>query len=593
MTHLQIEFASPSWRFDQAKAPSEEARSIGNQRESWRRECWLPYQRGQIGARVRVHRFTCGVSAHGGAEPLASDKLELPLDDYLFDSVLDLYAKYGSPGMQAAGKGGQLTGFDRAFLIKTLARIDNLIGRELIAIQAQASILARQENAQFAASVGEHIKKFGFNAGYQSPELQLDKDVLYTKVRDFHRLQLRIARQKVAADERFQKDGGDNATVLRRRARDEYRRLLAEQAEKPMRETQTALNSLCMEIAAVFSPALLILDEVEDDLIEWMTKTEYARSKSDFRRKRSKEVELKYDRKILRALNEMKSALDATKTSLFNPGVESRLLALRGSSSADKFAAGGSHTVVMDFALEKRPGIASTIKDGVVTGLFGLYFTRDALEDYALANRVLGSPSVLRRLLSEVETTLPNSLRRAVLMHHCLELEARLKREKLDAKFYESIWHYFQVVAAGASLLLAVLSIPFGAGAVGVPAALSAFLAVLGIASAVLGVIVMVGSVLKLVGKALDADDDLSRQLLHLGYWDAEALDHLGSMLSSHHEVTKALTTGMLGEMVKLAAAHKLRPVAFALDMQGYLDDMETLSDFDGSESSGSEAARP
>lgn len=579
MTHLLVEYLHPGWRADQLKAPPDDARRLGNAREQWRKEVWVPYAGKKVHRTAHVHRFACGIGAHGGQVPLEVDALELPLDEDLFDSLLDLFATYGWPGLDAAWAARRpLSGFDQAFLARSITCLDELLRRELVAIQGVATRLAMEENAELTRAVAGALAKFRHNTGYNSVELDIDKDALFPKLREYRRLQQRIAGQQKAVDERNRKDGGDAATVEARRQRDAYRRILADLAEAPYQASLTRLQELQDDVAEVFAPALLILDELEDDLEDWLSLADAARTQSAVRRRRSREVELGYDRRMHRMLVGLRDGLDDIRTSLSNPGAESVMFRRTELGDAERLEQGGVTSAALEFALEERPGIAAFVREGVVHGLFGLYFTLEQRRAHSQANRVLGSPRVLRRLLDAVEQDLPGSFRQAVLKHHCLELEARLATARERKAFMDSLWHALEVVAAAASLLLAVLLIPFGAGAVGVPAALAAFLSVLGLATAVLGVVLMAGSVLQLMQRNLEANDELSRALLRLGLLDAEALAELGTMLSNHHALARAATSGMMLELVKLAAAHRLRPVAFALDMEGYLDDVETLT---------------
>jgi hypothetical protein len=579
MTHLLVEYLHPGWRADQIAAPPDDARRLGNAREQWRKDVWQPYAGKKVHRTAHVHSFACGIGAHGGGAPLDVDALELPLDEQLFDSLLDLFATYGWPGLAAAwAQRRPLSGYDQLFLARSMACLDELLRRELVAIQGVATRLAMEENAALTRGVAGALAKFRQNTGYNSVELDINKDALFPKLLECRRLQRRIAGQQKAVDERFRKDGGDAGTVDARRERDAYRRILADLAEAPYQASLTRLQELQEDIAEVFAPALLILDELEDDLEDWLSLADAARTQSAVRRRRSREVELGYDRKMHRMLVGLRDGMGDIRTSLSNPGADSALFRRTELGDAERLALGGVTSAALDFALEQRPGIAAFVRDGVVHGLFGLYFTHEQRQAHSQANRVLGCPRVLRRLLDAVEQDLPGSLRQVVLKHHCLELEARLEASREDKAFMDSLWHALEVVAAAAGLLLAVLSIPFGAGAVGVPAALAAFLTVLGLATAVLGVVLMAGSVLQLMQRKLEADDELSRALLRLGLLDAAALAELGTMLSNHHALARAAGPGMMLELVKLAAAHRLRPVAFALDMEGFLDDVETLT---------------
>lgn len=166
-----------------------------------------------------------------------------------------------------------------------------------------------------------------------------------------------------------------------------------------------------------------------------------------------------------------------------------------------------------------------------------------------------------------------------MLRQYVIALEGRLDQLRDDAAFVDSIWRALELAVALAGLLLAVLSIPFGAGAVAVPAALAATLSAAGLFVAVIGIALLAHSIASLVIADGAAAGELRDTLLDIGRDDTRALLEIGELVSRHTAVHEALTTGLALELAKLVAQHKLRALELALDLDGYLDDIEMLRD--------------
>lgn len=583
MAELVVTFVTPDARPAEDAEPIERSEGLIRARTAWRREVWEPYRQKQIRLTPRSIAFSIGIGSQGGRQAIENDDLEVPLDADLFESLIEIYGTYGSAAFNAAwAQRDSLSYHDQQLLGRSIARLQGQIARELIRIQPDATALALKENAELADAMKKHLDKFRMNAGYGKIELDIsydDKDALYSALRECKALQDRIEPLQGAIKELDRKDGGDRATIARKRERDRYRQLRVRGPLDARDRVIDELEKRQLEIGKLFPPALLILDELEDDLHEVLSTADAGRARKNTSRITSKEIQLKYEAKMHRVLRDICEGLAAIRTSLANPGAETTINAHLSKSELEQVRGGGLHAAVLDYALKKQAGISAFVREGVLYGLFGLYFTAQERVNYTQENRVLGSPRVLRRLLNAVEAEAPNTFRHAVLRQYVLELEGRVSRELDDQAAIDSWWHFAEMLVAAAGLLLAVLLIPFGPGAVAVPAALATFLALAGLAITVSGIVLLAGSVVSLVGQSLDAESELKRKLVSLGRDDLSALLELGGLLSRHHALVRALTSGMLQELVKLAVAHKLRPVAYALDMQGYLDDIRMLSE--------------
>lgn len=550
---------------------------IGSAQRAWLREIWMPYAARAGNSAKRTVAFQTRLPL----EVVLVERHELTLDEKLFGEVIQVHATFGWDGVAAlADTPTPITAFTREMLFATIARVDDLVGNTLLELQREATALARVEIEERGAFIDKALTSFRRNTGYGGMDLDLAverKDELFRLFRECVRVKRRFDAAEAQIKERDRKDGGDVAHRAAVRKREHYRALLVKEPQAKRKATLDALDRLHEQVAAIFAPALLVLDELDDDVFDRLDEKDRGRA-STVHATHSKKVELAYTTRIHRILVELRAALSAIEVSLGNPGIEPTLADHRKRSHRDRTRA-GVQTAVIEMAITREPGVREFVTGGVLQGIYGIHLADRERSAYGLRNRVLGRPQVLRRLLAHVEETAPTSLRHAVLRQYVIALEGRLDQLRDDAAFVDSIWRALELAVALAGLLLAVLSIPFGAGAVAVPAALAATLSAAGLFVAVIGIALLAHSIASLVIADGAAAGELRDTLLDIGRDDTRALLEIGELVSRHTAVHEALTTGLALELAKLVAQHKLRALELALDLDGYLDDIEMLRD--------------
>ena len=540
-------------------------------RRRWEETVWQAYKDGLLQRGTRALRFPVSVFTMDPKEVFLKEDLEIPLDTEFFAQVILLYGTHGLAGIEAMlASLKEHIEHTRTLVRETVKVLETLIARELLSIEAAATTLALAENRTLLAGVNGFLGKFKPDDYHKSQRLSVSqKEILYESLKVAHRLQGKIAALGKSIQERNRKDGGDVQVVRGKRERDHYRKLLAEIYLKPQRQHIAALEAVQEKIGAIFMPALLILNALDDDILNWAAMAG---------RMDSLKAEVKFDAKMYAALAELKEQLELDAISLSNPGVSARLLGHLSLATTDRRHAGGVHDAALDKVLEPLPSVREFIKSAVLQGGIGVYYTLEARTYYSQSNRVLGRPAILARLQERAMAERPCSFTQAVLLHFRLDLERRIEGLEQTDAFYESIWHWIDVCLALAGLLLATLAVPFGPGAIAVPAALTTVLAAASMTTCVLSLIMMARGLLQLFAATDAAGGDIRKQLIELGQLNRAAFIEVGKLVVRRQALFKGATTDLVKQVIELAVAHKLKPVAFALEMQGNLDDMETLA---------------
>jgi hypothetical protein len=592
MTDLIYEFETTDPLAEDLSALLREANTdLFRAKQQWRTSVWEPYQQGLLQKERRTFEFPVDVKTSDEDELFFRDLVEFELDDDLFNSLVALYAQYGWRGFQAFKPiiDKQQTFPRQEMLYATLQRVDDLVANRLIDLQRQATELGHRNCTEQLKWLSNEKQRFILNKSYDKYELKISIDKLnelYPLLNKCRHIQNKIRALDEKIAERNRKDGGDDTTIKSRRERDEYRRKFVKLFQDPKDESIKKLEEIQKRIGELYAPALLILNELDGDLDFVLTtsrklKLPYNSSQIN----KSRKVELTYQDKIYHCLREIHDAVVAVDRSYGNPGIESVVRQYQSLNMRKRYDAGGVHHVVLAKVLEEVPGVASYIENSIRYGVAGLYFTKQQISDYHLVNRVLGKLSIIALLQDSMLDERATSFQRAVLMQYSLDLKRALESQKKREEFYNTLWHALEVATAVAGLLLAVLSIPFGGGAVAVPAAITATLSALSLTTLALGIPLLVNSLLQLIDGVLSTEkklqqkvEELLRQeMLELGQIDPEALLELSVVLYKNHLLLEQASEGILIELIKLAGAHQLKPIAFMIDMEGYLDDMETL----------------
>jgi hypothetical protein len=560
-------------------------------RQRWSVRVWEPY-RAKRGA-LRAVVFESAVVTHDSAEEFSRERFSLETGDKLFDQLLDLYMVCGLRGIYGLTRhvnsaAGGLTYHTRGFINDSVGLLEEMVAGRLLELQGEASESARQQIIEQRLAIKNmrncfekrHAHFYELYVGRLqrtgAPPPVGAKDRLYELFKTCFRLKRSIAKLQEGVDERNRKDGGDAAKVSKARERDEYRRLLADQFLKPQAKLIAEFMAARGEIENIFPAAVFVLEELEEDVLKFLSIPAQAKA-GDLLYRASRDVQLKYDSKIYYFLGELAAELDTVFDSLAREGVEDKIADYLSTDVRQRITElGGLHECIFGFCLSKQPGLGSIIESGITRGVLGVYFKITERRQWSQFNRVLGSLGVVFRLEEDYRDQMPG-LRNAVLTQYRVDLERKLAELEAEENRSRQRWHFVEVIVAVAGLLLAAISIPFGAGAVGVPAGLALTLSVLHTALLLTGLVLMVKSIGELITANMQARAELQARLIEVGQTDAKALRDFAGVAARNHALFDSATTGLALELVKLALAHKLKPVAYALDMQGYFDDVEYL----------------
>ncbi|MBO9707386.1 MAG: hypothetical protein J7521_04145 [Caulobacter sp.] len=531
---------------------------------AWRAGPYADYLHGQALRGVRSLRFSVEVKTQDPAVLFVHDDKEITVDQDLFVGVVVLYGQYGWDGvaaMLACLKGH--TEHTARVVRAAVETLEPAIARTLLAIEVEATNLAQTQAVAQKEYIDEQLKCFQehpdpFWGTHRLRISDADKERLVSGLQEARRRQKTVLSLDPGVKERIAKDGGAPEVVLKRRKQEEYRRLLAEYWEGRQKVELDKLFAAQAQIGAAFSPALAILDDIGDDINDWIGPLSLRSIRNDTIRLRSTKLETTYEQKIYLALVSMREQLDNHIVSLSSPGLSSKLFTALAAPSEDRWKAGGLHQIAIAEAVRLK---------GVL----------EVQQDYYQVNRILGRDAILGQMMSRADTDRPATLHQAVLRQYLLDLDRHLERRRQEDAFYASVWHDVEVATALASLLIAAASIPFGGGAVAVPAALTSLLGLLTVSTCVVSLALLAHSLVKLVGDNAQAGGEVVEQLIRTGVLNPKAMAEVGRLIVRKQALFKALSVGLVKDAALLALGHKLKPLAFALDMQGHLDDMETL----------------
>lgn len=525
----------------------------------WRDGPYARYKENQPG--IRILRFSIEVKTHDPAIVFLRDDIELTVDQDLFAGLVVLYGQYGWDGIKAMlACLKNHTGYTAGVVHEAVKMLEVLIVRTLLSIETEATSIARTQASKQRAYVDSQMQRFKKDDYWKSWRLQMGdaKEILVKALQEARRQQKAVYALDARVKERIAKDGRTPDVVLARRKRDNYRRLLANYWESRQKAERDKLIAAQEQIGALFAPALAILDDLDDDIHEWLGPVSLRKVKDDAARLRSTRCEVFYEQKIYAALLSMRSQLDNHLTSLSNPGMSSRLFAALDAAGKDHWAAGGVHQIAIDEALRTE----------------GVFERRGR---YYQLNRVLGRDAILGQMVARADIDRPGTLYQAVLRQYLLDLDRHLARKRKEDSFYASIWHAVEVATALACLLIAAAAIPFGAGAVAVPAALTSLIGLLTVSTCVVSMVLLAHGLVELVKANAQAGGDVVDELIRTGQLDPDAMIEVGRLVIRQQALFKAVSTDLIKQVALMALQHKLKPLAYALDMQGHLDDMETL----------------
>jgi hypothetical protein len=161
-----------------------------------------------------------------------------------------------------------------------------------------------------------------------------------------------------------------------------------------------------------------------------------------------------------------------------------------------------------------------------------------------------------------------------ILYRYCLLLAEAVDEKKKDEAFWDKFWGWVGRVAALLGLIALMVFFPFGEAAA---PALVAVLTLCGSISVILGVLTLLHSLFSAMEKSGQLERDARDKFFRLGQNDPEAVAEIGELMSRSKALRAAVQNGLLTSILALAAGRLLRPVALALNFQGFVDDVQTL----------------
>lgn len=538
MTELIVEFAAESpeeasWRFDPAEA------GFDDLIELWRRKIYAPYVESFIdkyGGTARKMELAWQLCD----KPIS---LEVLFDHTFLDQALEVYATHGWAALEALKQKAEKkqTPATRTFIEATLWIVSVRIGQELVRVEGRLMGLAKSEWGQARDQLEGYLKHFeSIGAGaykfrHQFRDRKKGKQAFKLCAEYARELQKFEDYQK-SLNVRNSKDRYDPAKKLDRTY---AQKLWHELYASPQREVMKTMSRIINELGPIFPPAVLVLADLPKDMSKPIKSDEGA----DYWNRARALDDLIYDN-----LAELKAQLIILQASMQRPSQSDKLRAYI--AKPGPLPGGGAEALVFNGAWEAEP------------------------ED----NRVFADVGLIERLLEQVEERHPVSWEHAVLKRYYVYVKDEVDKRKQSQKDWDKVWGWVGRVTAALSLLALLAFPPFGLGAVGVAPAIATALSIVGSAAIALAVITLLVDLFDLFTREKEqAAKELREQMYKLGQTDPEALNEVGAVLHRNHELRAAMTTGLFLTLFKLALAKKIKPVALALELDGFLDDMQTL----------------
>lgn len=571
MTTLSVQMIDQSRVSDQDIAAwSASNAALGRAYGEWA-TAWAAYRKTQLlgGGHVgeRVLRFAFTVPTGDADVPFTTQHVEITFGPDFMQQLVWLYAAHGWTGVAAMlAQLPTLTLQARAMIEKAVVTLEGMIAQALIRMEQVATAVARDQNDVMLAQAEEYFRSFHdltvekdgedhhITRGHLLPGPQTD--AMIAKLKALRRILKKIEPLNAEVAERRSKDGGDPETVRRKRARDAYRRKLAEIWETPLKAELQAMLTLQEELAAIFPPALMIVDDLTDTIFNWQETSEAKPGTVSGRA--SSAAENHYEAAIYDRCVELRETLGWIATSLDNPGLGATIMRALGGDPHRRWEQGGLHRI----AIVEATRLASLLTDA---------------QSYFSLNRVMGRDKIMIPTLDRVIENQRGSFDQAVLHNHLMDLTRFLEAERKDDAFYDSLFHRIEQFAAFAVLLASLLTLVLGPEAVAVPAAVASFVSGFSTASSLLMLVVMARGIAQVLGEVDPANSEIAAALLNDGILDMAAVAEVGTLICRQRRALKAVTVDIVKELVALAIAGKVKPLAFALHVRGHLYDMQTL----------------
>lgn len=501
----------------------------------WRAEVWRPYERWLEREGGGPRWQVMNLAAPGGPRACT-----FVFDETFLGQALDCYAAAGWPGLaQLQRLIATLHATEtKQFVGRTLLAVAGAVADEIWRVETVVAAEARAEWQAAIATATRHLARFTRVAEPSDPELTnmlSDRklaDAVFEKCVKFSAKQRRYRKLGEKLQDRVRHEGSARKLGY---VRTGYELLWFELYAAPQREVWAEMAALMHELDALFPPAVLVLERMEPDLDRppgiWTTAA-----------KRQHQVEqLMYDTLI--QLRQIATEQLATLSQL-------------GLSR---------HATAAVAAMRERP--IELPRAGVEGAII-----EAGLHAPAEANRVLMDAALLRRVVDRM--SVEPSWRGVVARRYTLALEAELDHVRANAEAWDKFWGVITWATAMLSLLALMAVFPFGTAAA---PALIAALTFAGTVAAALTIVVMIHEIIGTIAATEQTADELRFEVFRLAQHDPLALYDVAFTLSRSDKLRAALTTDLLKTLVALAVASKIKLLALALELDGFLSDVEDL----------------
>lgn len=320
----------------------------------------------------------------------------------------------------------------------------------------------------------------------------------------------------------------------------------------PQRELLPKMVELLEQIRLIFPAAVLVLDH----------KVEESDTRDAIRRN---VAALDLARAIYGRIITMLADLDRLEASRTKPPPTAQLSEVLAPIRAGDYSSvanlrlsdGGYEKQVLDTVFGLPP---------VVRGAGAVFDPRDQ-------NRLLANLELLTALRDSGEIQ-AGTMDQIVLERYLRALTDEMQQRREADEAWAKFARWLEVF--GALLALAALMVIFPFGDAAAPA-LATALAVAGGAGVAVGIALMVNQALMDLIKAGKLEQDAADKLFRLGQDDPEAVVEIGQALAQSQALRYALAEGAFLAVLSLGAAHKVKMVARALNLQGFLADLQSV----------------
>lgn len=543
MPHAIFEFKQTGIldRATSERITTEEA-DFDNAREEWRTKILAPYvkyldQQKSEPRSLKINTSFCGEKT----------MVEYILDQNFLEQIMVSYMCYGWEAplkLLKIAKGRILPGA-LDFIENTMVLVESLIGKQLATLEKNLVELARKEWTDAKKKLEDYLTRYfhdvskdglggGYTADFQDTFLE---DKLLEKCADYSKYLKKFRFYQSKIDDRNYKDIGRRDKEGNRKA--SYQAMF-EMWAAPQRKVIDKMSKLIKEIYDLCPPVVLILQELPDDI---HSNSKYDSGMSKIKNRRP------FGQLVFNNLVKIRNMLNDLLSSLNQPLQCDRFSSYFASKSR-KSSENGIEAMVMNFVFMDKPNSE---------------------------NLVLVNYDLILLMYNRVIEQRPITWERAVLESYLNRLTEVIEKKRQDKKEWEARFGWIRYIAAGLSLLALLAVFPFGLGAVGVAPAIVTALAIIEVSAFLSAIIVIIHDLISLFAARNEEADALRQKLIELNQSDPEAFVNLSYVLARLHTYEKAISYDLVVTLVKLAAAQKLKPVAMAMQMEGYIGDMETL----------------